>query len=120
MPDFGTPTSVLKLDHTLNKPELEMAIRLFIAAEYEAVQLYMQVAEATDNELAKRVLTKVSDEERVHAGEFLALLKIISPDEEKYYKEGAGEVEAEVTGVKKEKQKDPEDIKREKLKNLFS
>jgi len=46
-----------------------------IAAEYEAVQLYMQLAESTDNKLAIEVLKDVADEERVHAGEFLRLLK---------------------------------------------
>ncbi len=46
-----------------------------IAAEYEAIQLYMQLAESTDNELAIEVLKDIADEERVHAGEFLRLLK---------------------------------------------
>jgi len=67
-----------------------------IAAEYEAIQLYMQLAESTDNELAKDVLIDIADEERVHAGEFLRLLKQLAPDEEKFYAEGAEEVEEEI------------------------
>ena len=51
-----------------------------IAAEYEAVQLYMQLAESTDNELVIEVLDDIADEERVHAGEFLRLLKHLEPD----------------------------------------
>ncbi len=71
-----------------------------IAAEYEAVQLYMQLAESTDNELVIEVLDDIADEERVHAGEFLRLLKHLEPDEEKFYAEGAEEVEEEIKKLK--------------------
>jgi rubrerythrin len=67
-----------------------------VAAEYEAIQLYMQLAESTDNKLAIEVLTDIADEERVHAGEFLRLLHELAPDEKKFYGEGAKEVEAEI------------------------
>ena len=42
------------------------------------------------------VLTDIANEERVHAGEFLRLLKHLAPDEEKFYTEGAEEVEQEM------------------------
>jgi rubrerythrin len=93
MPDFGTPFAGLAEDRKLTEEELIRAIRFMVAAEYEAIQLYMQLAESTDNKLAKEVLVDIADEERVHAGEFLRLLKELAPDEEKYYKEGAEEVE---------------------------
>lgn len=64
-----------------------------VAAEYEAVQLYTQLAESTDNELARAVLKDIADEERVHAGEFLRLLKELAPEEAKFYDAGAEEVE---------------------------
>ena len=69
-----------------------------IAAEYEAIQLYMQLAESTDNKLAIDVLEDIANEERVHAGEFLRLLKELEPQEEKFYEEGAKEVEEEIMG----------------------
>ena len=72
-----------------------------VAAEFEAVQLYMQLAESTDNKLAKEVLKDIADEERVHAGEFLRLLHELAPDEEKFYAEGAAEVEEEIKKMKK-------------------
>ena len=72
-----------------------------IAAEYEAVQLYMQLAESTDNELVIEVLDDIADEERVHAGEFLRLLQQLAPDEEKLYAEGAKEVEEEIEKLEK-------------------
>jgi rubrerythrin len=101
MPDFGNPFSGLAEDRKLTKEELIRAIRFMIAAEYEAVQLYMQLAESIDNELAIEVLKDIANEERVHAGEFLRLLRELAPDEEQYYKEGAEEVEEEIEKIKK-------------------
>jgi rubrerythrin len=69
-----------------------------VAAEYEAIQLYQQLAESTDNKLAQDVLIDVADEEKVHAGEFLRLLKELDPKEMEFYKEGAAEVEEEFLG----------------------
>ncbi len=96
MPEFGTPFSGLAKDRKVKHGELTRAIRFMIAAEYEAIQLYMQLAESTDNKLAQDVLKDIADEERVHAGEFLRLLKELAPDEEKFYAEGAEEVEEEI------------------------
>ena len=96
MPDFGTPFSGLAHKEQITHEELVRAIRFMVAAEYEAVQLYMQLAESTDNKLAIEVLKDIADEERVHAGEFLRLLKELAPDEEKFYNEGAQEVEEEI------------------------
>lgn len=93
MPEFGSPFSGMKADRNVTKSELIRAIRFMIAAEYEAVQLYMQLAESTDDKLAKEVLIDIADEERVHAGEFLKLLKHLAPDEQKFYDEGAEEVD---------------------------
>jgi rubrerythrin len=61
----------------------------------------MQLAESTDNKLAAEVLKDIADEERVHAGEFLRLLKELDPEEEKFYAEGAEEVEELIDGLKK-------------------
>jgi len=96
MPEFSNPFSGLKKERKLTDEELVRAIRFMIAAEYEAIQLYMQLAESTDNKLAQNVLKDISDEERVHAGEFIRLLKELAPDEEKFYAEGAKEVEEEI------------------------
>lgn len=96
MPEFGTAFSGLSLDRKVTNNELVRAIRFMIAAEYEAVQLYVQLAEATDNKLAKAVLYDIADEEKVHAGEFLRVLKELAPEEEDFYKKGYGEVEEEI------------------------
>jgi rubrerythrin len=96
MPEFGSPFSGLAKDKKISQEELIRAIRFMVAAEYEAIQLYMQLAESTDNKLAQEVLKDIADEERVHAGEFLRLLKELAPDEEKFYDEGKKEVEEEI------------------------
>jgi len=96
MPEFGNAFSGMTKGKKLTKEELIRAIRFMIAAEYEAIQLYMQLAESTDHKLAQEVLKDIADEERVHAGEFLRLLKELAPDEERFYAEGAEEVEEEI------------------------
>ena len=93
MPEFGTPFAGLANGRKLTREELVRAIRFMVAAEYEAIQLYMQLAESTDEPLARAVLTDIADEERVHAGEFLRLLHHLAPDEEQLYAKGAAEVE---------------------------
>jgi rubrerythrin len=96
MPEFASPFSGLANDRKLTHEELIRAIRYMVAAEYEAIQLYVQLAESTDNKLAQEVLRDIADEEKVHAGEFLRLLKELAPDEEGFYQEGYGEVEEEI------------------------
>jgi rubrerythrin len=97
---FGSPFSGLANERKLTKEELIRAIRFMVAAEYEATQLYMQLAESTDNKLAVEVLKDIADEELVHAGEFLRLLHELAPGEKKLYAEGAKEVETEIKKMK--------------------
>lgn len=93
MPDFGSPFAGLAKGKKLTEAELVRAIRFMVAAEYEATQLYVQLAESTDHPLAIKVLTDIADEELVHAGEFLRLLHELAPDEARLYAKGAQEVE---------------------------
>ena len=96
MPHFEDAFSGNTNDRKVTQQELVRAIRFMIAAEYEAVQLYMQLAESTDNKLAIAVLKDIADEERVHAGEFLRLLHELQPDEQDFYDQGKEEVEEEI------------------------
>jgi rubrerythrin len=77
----------------INPEELTRAIRFLVATEYEAVQLYMQLAESIENKVAKEILKDIADEEGSHVGKFLRLLKALALGEEKFYQEGAAEVE---------------------------
>jgi len=92
MPNFGTPFSGNTSNRKLTNEELIRAIRLMIASEYEAVQLYTQLAESIDDDMSIKVLMSIADEEKVHAGEFLKLLFYLSPDEKKFYDKGEKEV----------------------------
>ena len=99
MPEFINPFSGTVPDRKLTLAELIRAIRLNLAAEHEAVHLYMAHADATDHPLAKEVLTDIANEERVHAGEFQRLLEILTGDEAQYIAEGKEEVDEMVAEV---------------------
>lgn len=91
MPEFATPFSCKKSDRKLTKEELIRAVRFSVAAEYESIQLYEELAESIDNEEAKRLLNEISDDEKVHVGNFLHLLNILAPEEDASYKQGCEE-----------------------------
>ena len=93
MPEFLNPFSGKVPDRKLTTEELIRAIRLDLAAEHEAVHLYMAHADATDHPLAKEILIDIANEERVHAGEFSRLLQILTGDEDAFLAEGAEEVD---------------------------
>ncbi len=93
MPVFSTPFAGNASDRKLTREEVIRSVRYMVAAEFEATQLYMQLAESTDDERVQKVMRDVADEERVHAGEFLRLLYEIAPDEKDFYSRGEKEVE---------------------------
>jgi rubrerythrin len=92
MPEFVNPFSGKVPERKLTLEELVRAIRLNIAAEEEAIHLYMAHAQATDDELARKVLVEVANEERQHVGEFSRLLQLLTGDEDNWLAEGADEV----------------------------
>jgi len=89
---FGDPFAGQAKDSPISTEELIRAIRFTIAAEYEAVQLYTQLAESTDNKMAQTILKDIAEEEIVHAGEFMKVLKELSPEEASLYEKGENEV----------------------------
>lgn len=93
MPEFADPFSGIIPERKLSNEELVRAIRLNIAAEHEAIHLYMAHAEATDHPLARKVLIDIANEERVHIGEFERLLEILTGDEDQWVAEGREEVD---------------------------
>lgn len=98
MAQFVNPFAGKTPERKLTDSELVRALRQNIAAEHEAVHLYMAHADATDNPLAKAVLIDIANEEIVHAGEFQRLLNILTNGEEqKWLDEGSQEVD-EIAG----------------------
>lgn len=100
MPEFCNAFSGLAADRKLTHSELVRAIRYMISAEYEAIQLYEQLAESTDCELARKVLLDVADEEKEHAGEFRRLLSMLAPQDEPFYADGMKETDEAAAGLK--------------------
>jgi rubrerythrin len=93
MPSFGSPFAGFSSEHKLTPEELIRAVRFLVASEFEATQLYMQLAESIDHPFAQAVLKDIADDERVHAGQFLKLLYHLAPEEPKLYEKGAKENE---------------------------
>jgi rubrerythrin len=89
MPSFANPF-VGNVNRKMTDQELAQAIRLDIAGESEAIYLYDAHAEATDNALAKKVLSDIRVEEKEHMGELLALLIHLDPKEKELFDHGEG------------------------------
>lgn len=89
-------------DSKISSDRKDMQIlRTAIIAEYDAVSLYEQLAEAATNPDLKKILLDVANEEKVHIGEFEAVLEVLDPEHEKYEDEGEDEA-AELLGDKYE------------------
>ena len=90
---FKTVTVQVNFKRKLNKEELIRAIRFSIASEFEAIQIYEQIAGSIDDKFVKQVLLDITEEEKNHVGEFLKVLEVIVPKEIVAYDEGKSEVE---------------------------
>lgn len=74
----------------LTLPELIRAIRLAVTQEQEAIATYSAQADASPDPDAARVLRGIADEERVHTGELIHLLKLLAGEGE-HLREGETE-----------------------------
>lgn len=74
-------------------------LRISIMAELDAVSLYEQMANITDNEDLKAVLLDVAQEEKTHVGEFQTMLLRLDKEQLIELEKGRNEVE-ELTGKK--------------------
>jgi len=71
-------------------------LRAAIIAELDAVNLYEQMAQLTQDKSLKTILLDVAKEEKTHVGEFQALLLEKDKEQEKELEEGKKEVEEEL------------------------
>jgi rubrerythrin len=79
--------------HQLVGEDLIRAIRLDIAAEYNAIHRYMLQADAVDQPLVESVLSEIASAKRLHVGELERLLEILSGDRVDEIIRGRGEVD---------------------------
>jgi len=78
----------------IKKEDLNKEIlRAAIIAEFDAINLYEQMAALTDNKHLKTILLDIAKEEKTHVGEFQALLLMNDNQQEKELAEGKKEVE---------------------------
>lgn len=101
MPGFGDPFQG-NVNRKISNAELMQALRLDIAGELEAIFLYDAHYLATDDPVAKAVLADIRDEEKVHMGELITLMRHLDPKEAELFLDGEGEVKEmlEELGIK--------------------
>jgi len=84
------PADLSRLDPAARDREI---LRLGLIAELDAINLYEQLAAATDDGTIRKVLLDIAREEKTHVGEFLELLLRRDPEQVKELDEGKEEVE---------------------------
>jgi rubrerythrin len=68
-------------------------LRASIISELDAINLYEQMANVTNNDKVAQVLLDVAKEEKTHVGEFQALLEELDTEHEDELESGKDEVE---------------------------
>ncbi len=82
----------VKPGEKLGPEEIKDALRYAIVAELDAINLYLQIARSVEDEKIRRVFEDVAREEKTHVGEFLALLKMLDPEQVKELEKGEEEI----------------------------
>jgi len=86
--------SKIPIDTEISGPPKDLEIlRASIIAEFDAVNLYEQFSEETENSKIRKVLLDIAKEEKVHIGEFQAVLKELDSEHSSSEEEGRKEVE---------------------------
>jgi rubrerythrin len=83
----------IELDRIDEEDLDKQILRLAIMAELDAINLYEQLANMTEDENIRTILLDVAREEKTHVGEFMALL--LNLDEEQVEELEAGKEEVE-------------------------
>ncbi|MFI3241045.1 MAG: ferritin family protein [Alphaproteobacteria bacterium] len=91
MPKFAKIKGVMTPKRPMGEIEILRAIKFAIASEFEAIQIYEQIIESTDNITVKKALAEITKDEKQHAGGLYHLLEILSPGDAAEYKAGAEE-----------------------------
>jgi len=73
-------------------------LRTGIIAELDAINLYEQLAENTENADIKKIILDIAKEEKTHVGEFQALLLSLDKQQVAELEAGKKEVEKELKG----------------------
>jgi uncharacterized protein len=99
--DFSNPFVGLTPGRKLSTEEVIRALRINVAAELDAINLYQALIDATDDENVKFVTAHIRDEEKEHVSEFLAAVNYLDQVQRQKFTEpnpelGIGEGVAQV------------------------
>ncbi|MCL5960611.1 MAG: demethoxyubiquinone hydroxylase family protein [Chloroflexi bacterium] len=72
--DFSNPFTGMVPGRKLNMEEILRALRLDVAAELDAINLYQAHIDAIDDPKVNAVIAHIRDEEKEHAAEFMSLI----------------------------------------------
>ena len=86
-------TIPLQLDKVTKENLKKDILRAAIIAELDAINLYEQMAEMTDDKHLKEILLDVAREEKTHVGEFQTLLLKLDQEQVEEMEDGRKEVE---------------------------
>lgn len=89
------------LENLSNTKELtddKERIRLAIMAEFDAINLYKQLAFKAKDKKVKDILNHVAEEEKHHVAEFVHLLNLLDDEQVKANKDGKQEAEDVIKG----------------------
>lgn len=74
---FTDPFTGLTPERKLTKEEILRALRIDLAAELDAINLYQAHIDAVDDERVREVIAHIRDEEKEHAAEFTAIINFL-------------------------------------------
>jgi len=86
-------SKIPSLNEKFGKDTDKEILRVGIIAELDAINLYEQLAQATENKEIKNILLDIAKEEKTHVGEFQALLLKIDKEQASELENGKKEVE---------------------------
>jgi rubrerythrin len=86
-------SKIPSLNEKFGKDTDKEILRVGMIAELDAINLYEQLAQATENKEIKNILLDIAKEEKTHVGEFQALLLKIDKEQASELEKGKKEVE---------------------------
>jgi rubrerythrin len=86
-------SKIPSLNEKFGKDTDKEILRVGMIAELDAISLYEQLAQATENKEIKKILLDIAKEEKTHVGEFQALLLKIDKEQASELENGKKEVE---------------------------
>lgn len=75
--DFTNPFTGMTPERKLTTEELLRALRIDVAAELDAINLYQAHIDAIDDEEIKALIAHIRDEEKEHVAEFMAAINAL-------------------------------------------